>query len=73
MDVKSYSPGSVIRLMTLVIAILIIPLQLFCDGYVKSKEQTMVINLQANFMVSCQVKDSACDQIMRIPHIFFEF
>ena len=33
-DMQSYTPGSVIRLITLVVAIFLIPMQLFCDGLV---------------------------------------
>ena len=37
-DMKSYTPGSCIRLLVLVIAILLVPMQLFCDGLVGEKE-----------------------------------
>ena len=44
-DMKSYTPGSTIRLMTLVIAIFIIPIQLFCDGLVRTREEDMILSL----------------------------
>jgi len=42
---ESYNPGSVTRIFALVAAVVFIPLQLFCDGYVKTKEQEMIKNI----------------------------
>ena len=41
-DKTTYIPGSFIRILTVIITILFVPLQLFCDGLVKSKEQSMI-------------------------------
>ena len=39
---KSYNPGSVTRILALIAAVIFIPLQLFCDGYVKIQEQKLI-------------------------------
>ena len=53
-DMKSYTPGPFIRLVALVIGILLVPLQLFCDGLIKEKERGLILNLQENgFLGSC--------------------
>ena len=72
-DMKSYTPGSCIRLLTLVTAIFLIPIQLFCDGLVRSKEQEMILNLQENgiFPASCQDSDAACSIMMQTPYVCF--
>lgn len=44
-DVNSFTPGSCLRILALVIAIFVVPIQLFCDGYVKLKEQDMILRL----------------------------
>lgn len=71
-DFDSYSPGSFLRLIAMVIAIFLIPLQLFCDGFVRLKEEGMIIKLQANFPETCQTKGTLCSVMMSIPHLLFE-
>ena len=73
-DMNSYTPGSIIRLLTLVVAIFIIPLQLFCDGLVQSKEQDMILSLQQSTHVpeSCRTKDGACSRILQVPFVLFQ-
>lgn len=71
-DMKSYQPGSFIRLFALIIMIFIVPTQLFCDGFIKEKETTLILKLQANFLKSCQGKDTACGKIMFFPHFLFD-
>ena len=44
-DMKSYQPGSLIRLLALIIMIFIVPTQLFCDGFVKEKETILILDL----------------------------
>lgn len=71
-DMDSYVPGSFIRLVTLVISIFIVPLQLFADGYIRDKEQSLIVNIQSNFAATCQQNGSVCSIIMSIPHLAFE-
>jgi len=49
-----------------------VPMQLFCDGFVRKKEEVFIMDLQANFLVSCQGKDSICGKLITLPHYFFE-
>ena len=72
-NMQSYTPGSVTRLLSLVTAILLIPLQLFCDGYVKDKEQSLILDFQANSRISanCANDDMLCN-VMAFPHFALE-
>ena len=72
-DMKSWTPGSSIRLLTLVVAIFIIPMQLFCDGLVRSKEQDMITRIQNsdNLPESCKNDDQACSIAMQVPYVIF--
>ena len=49
-----------------------VPLQLFCDGFVRKKEEVLIYNLQQTFLLTCQEKGSVCSEFMRIPHILFD-
>jgi hypothetical protein len=48
-----------------------VPLELFCDGFVRTKEEDFVLYVQENFLTSCQVEDSVCGWAMNVPHIMF--
>ena len=48
-DPESYKTGSFLRIMTIIIAILVVPLQLFCEGLVVGWETPLILKLQAHF------------------------
>lgn len=71
-DMSDYTPGSFLRLVTLIITILLIPLQLFCDGFVREKESNFIKELQdTDWLGKCQDHDSICSRIMSIPNRTF--
>jgi len=70
-DTNSYMPGSFLRLVTLITIIVIIPLQLFCDGFVQSKEQTLIIHMQTGWIPCSDWSTEFCHVAIAIPHWVF--
>ena len=70
---RSFKPGSLIRLSALIIVIFIVPIQLFCEGIVRHSEQHLILNLQQSnhFPESCQTKDAFCSRILQVPYMLF--
>ena len=44
-DDKSYSTGTIFRALVIILGILIVPIELLCQGVVSDAEQTLILNL----------------------------
>ena len=68
-DKKSYSTGSIMRLVVIILAILIVPMQLVCQGVISTEEQTLILNLQSHFAPDnvCVKRGEWCNTILTAP------
>ena len=68
-DKKSFTTGTFIRLVVIVLGILIVPLQLLCEGVISEREQKLILKLQAKFNSDgeCFKAGEWCSRLLYAP------